>query len=227
MLTRHAFVFVVASGVLLYGCGSSDNRVDTACRSNSECEPTEICATNFCGGIGLCAPRETECDDAVVNYVCGCDGFTYQSACFANKAGVRLASADGPCDCTDNSECSTGQFCALEDSCLNPGECLPRPETCDPTDTQEVCGCDGVTYDNECEAFQAGSRVSAIGVCECPAAMCSPDEYCNGIVCDGPGVCDPKDGPCTPDGPVVGCNGVVYENACEAALQGVRVRPED
>ncbi len=228
MPTRNALVSAAVSVLLLHGCGNSAGSIDTACTSNAECAETELCATNFCGGIGSCAARETMCDDTVVDYVCGCNGLTYQSDCFANMAGIRLASADGPCICADNSECLTGQFCALEDSCLNPGGCLPEPESCDPTDTQEVCGCDGVSYDNECEAFKAGSRVSAIGACDCETNTdCAQSEYCNAIVCDGPGVCEPRDAACEPAGPVTGCDGIVYADACDAAAQGVRVRPDN
>jgi hypothetical protein len=227
MSPRHIHLIATCSSLVAFGCGDA-GRLDTACTSNSECASTELCATNFCGGIGMCVAREETCDDTVVDLVCGCDGLTYQSACFANMAGIRLAATEGPCACSDNSECVTGQFCALDNSCFNRGGCLPIPETCDPADTQQACACDGVTYDNECTAFQSGVRVSALGTCDCmDNTECAADEYCNALVCDGPGVCEARQGSCTPEGPATGCNGVVYESACDAAAAGVRVRPED
>ncbi|MCZ7677430.1 MAG: Kazal-type serine protease inhibitor family protein [Sandaracinaceae bacterium] len=47
-----------------------------------------------------------------------------------------------------NGSCSSG----------SPGVCAPRPDAC-PTIIAEVCGCDGRTYANECEANRAGVSV--------------------------------------------------------------------
>ena len=80
---------------LLQGCGDAGS-IDTACRSNDDCAPTELCATGLCeGGVGVCNERPTMCPDTD-SPVCGCDGQTYQNACFADMAGVRLA-VTGPC----------------------------------------------------------------------------------------------------------------------------------
>ena len=228
MSIRSAVLF---AGFVLGALGACDpgaGRIDTACRSNADCAPDELCGTGFCeGGVGACIARPTTCPDTD-DPVCGCDGLTYPNDCFASLAGIRLAT-EQPCICSDNGECQDGQFCALDDSCLNPGACLPTPETCDPTDTQVVCGCLGNTYDNACKAFQNSERVSALGTCECTSnEMCSPQQYCDAITCDGPGGCLERPTTCPPEGPsVTGCDGVVYDNECSAALQGVRVRPDN
>jgi hypothetical protein len=220
-------LLVVSLAVSAGACDAGAGRIDTACRSNDDCESTELCATGICeNGLGVCIPIPASCDDTV-RYVCGCDGRTYQNDCFAAQARVRLASAE-PCLCADNTECVEGQLCALDDSCSNPGSCLPEPESCDPSDTQVVCGCDGMTYDNECSAFQAGVRVSALGACDCTTnGDCASNEYCNAMTCDGPGGCEPRPATCPPPegGAVTGCNGVVYQSACLAAAEGIRVRP--
>ena len=214
--------------LLLVACDTSAGRIDEACRSNTDCASTELCATGLCeGGIGVCIERPVMCDD-VNNPVCGCDGKTYQSDCLADMAGVRLAT-NQPCVCQNNGECVQSQFCALDDSCGNPGTCSPKPESCDPADVQEVCGCDAVTYSNACTAFQSGARVSALGMCDCTTNEdCAANQYCNAIACDGPGGCEDRPMSCPSEGPeVTGCDGVIYESSCVAAMQGVRSRPDN
>ena len=225
---RYVLVLPLLMGFWSHGCGDA-GRIDQACGSNTQCAADQFCDAGFCSSeLGVCNPRPAMCDDTEMNPVCGCDGTTYQSACFAELAGVNLAATPGGCVCDDNSECVAGQFCALDNSCTNRGGCLPIPETCDPADTQTVCGCDNTSYANACEAAQAGVRVSALGDCDCTSnADCADTEFCNALVCDGPGVCEAKPtGPCSPDDDVTGCDGVIYASACAANQVGERVRPE-
>jgi hypothetical protein len=209
---------------LLVACGNAGS-LDETCSSNSDCAETELCGTGFCGGFGICIPRPEACDEEDLNLVCGCDGLTYPNADCAALAGVRLQEISA-CVCSDNSGCVDGQYCALDDSCENPGQCIDRPETCDPV-SEPVCGCDFMTYDNACDAASAGVRVSAQASCECQSdGDCADEEFCDASVCDGPGFCALRNDPeCQPAGPVTGCNGVRYGNRCDAAQAGVRVRP--
>ena len=217
---------LVASGCGDNRTGNNAGRIDAACTSNAECLETELCATGLCeGGLGTCRPRPTECDD-VTSFVCGCDGRTYQNTCFAEQAGVRLAQT-GACGCEVNEDCDPDQFCALANSCLNPGSCRPRPMSCQMLPVEPVCGCDNVTYETECAAFEAGVRVSASAPCECTSnSDCAMDEFCSATVCDGPGFCESRNVACPPEGgSATGCDGVVYPSACDANRAGERVRP--
>ena len=227
MFARRPRSFFACCLVLCLASCTDAGRVDEACSANAECAPSEYCAQGFCGdtALGSCELRPESCEGTSISIVCGCDGFTYPNKCLANQAGVILAQTGG-CACEQNSDCAADQFCALDDSCENPGDCL-SPDTCDEEQTDPVCGCDGMTYPDECKAFEAGVRVSAIGECDCKTNDgCAPSDYCAAITCDGPGVCESRDGPCDSETPVEGCDGDVYPSECDAIAAGVRVRPD-
>ncbi|MEM8610091.1 MAG: Kazal-type serine protease inhibitor domain-containing protein [Myxococcota bacterium] len=212
-------------GILcLAACGGQDaGRISEACRSNADCEATELCATNLCeDGLGECIARPDNCDDVPVSLVCGCDGRTYDNSCSAELVGVRLAQ-QGACNCQDDSECVDNQFCESTLSCGNAGTCVDPPLMCLP-ESVGVCGCDGVDYESGCLAAQAGTRVSALGSCGCDTSEeCGDGEFCNAITCDGPGVCASPLTSCSDGGTeIVGCDGVIYASVCEAEAAGAR-----
>ncbi len=200
------------------------------CTSNDGCADTEYCRRLAgCGGEGTCEPRPTVCTRVYLP-VCGCDGVTYGNACNAEAAGVNVASpgeCGGPLECLRNDQCGRTEFCA-GDACGSTGACAERPTAC--TDEwAPVCGCDGVTYGNGCEAAAAGVRVAADGACATTTActtndQCATTDYCEGRSCEGAGACLPRPEACTRErAPVCGCDGVTYGNGCEAARAGVRV----
>jgi len=198
------------------------------CFGNSDCDPEHYCLFAGCAAeTGICAERPSACLD-VWDPVCGCDGRTYSNACYAAMAGVTV-DYDGPCVkmCTGNEDCDDNHYCRKESCADETGVCELRPQAC-PRLWDPVCGCDGKTYANECEAARAGVNVAHKGPCPPICASsgdCPVDDYCRKVGCNDPaGACETRPMAC-PDVwmPVCGCDGQTYGNACEAAAAGVNV----
>jgi hypothetical protein len=208
-----------------------------ACGAGMFCE---IPKGGGCGDSGMCWKVPDLCP-GVVDPVCGCDGKTYGNSCLAQQSGTDV-DHKGPCgtDCKigDDKACAAGDACFAQPdattglvSCLGYGLCETKPKAC-PEVYSPVCGCNGQTYGNACEAKAAGVTVEKTGKCpggECTIGgkgVCGPDEVCVGPTgqCGGPGSCEPMPGGCLAVyDPVCGCDGKTYSNACTATMAGVTV----
>jgi hypothetical protein len=206
------------------------------------------CALDY--RTGVCRVISLDCADSG-NPVCGCDGVTYPSHCEAMR---RQVSIDHPGPCGEPIVCGgiAGMPCPDGQTCAYPrgqcdvadlqGVCVPTPLGC-PRVYEPVCGCDGRTYPNPCQAIAAGVSVDYLGECEVEVHYCGgygpftgqgcrEGNYCQWPtgVChwtDMAGICVPVPQAC-PDvwKPVCGCDGVTYGNACEAAMAKASIAHE-
>jgi len=252
------FLKALASGfgAIIAGCGTVGSpcgpSVGTPCAAGLYCQmDTGKC--DDATAIGVCTEIPQVCPQ-IYSPVCGCDDKTYSSACDAAAAGVNVQH-DGACvsglyvHCgpPDETLCSEGLFCNFGDGMCGTsdrsGQCMPIPTEC-PTDVNiaggPVCGCDDLTYDNECLARMAS--VSIKGYEACPeggglnvrcggadALTCTDGFFCmyaTGICSSTTesGQCQQIPEVCTADvSPVCGCDGITYSNACEAMRASVNV----
>ncbi len=130
----------------------------------------------------------------IANNTTCADGLTTVVSCLSGNVFCYDGGIAGFTQCDVFFEEAVKLETVIKDDCGNNCNC--------PAVVEPVCGADGITYNNECEASCAGVPV----------------------VFEGPCNIDPPNCICTAEyDPVCGINGVTYSNACHAACEGVEI----
>jgi len=122
------------------------------------------CTTDACDGAGGCthdaSADGTGCDDG--------DPATPLDECVGGECVGR------PCGGIAGIECNPGRYCELpaEHCCCDfQGECYEPPTIC-PANVEPVCGCNDVTYGNDCVRRAAGVSKAHDGECGRQTMIC-------------------------------------------------------
>ena len=97
--------------------------------------------------------------------------FGFAQAAFG--AAPTIANLDEACGGPDKITCNSALYCHLPDGqCSAPdaaGTCVKAPDFCMRV-SRPVCGCNGKTYQNECDARHAKVAIDYTGACKKPPA---------------------------------------------------------
>jgi hypothetical protein len=182
---------------------------DGDCGTRSQRCVLEMCTA---GGAGVCVTNLLGRDECWENADClggeTCEG---ERICACGGLCGPVANAPGTCmppapvACRDNSACGATEYCEKRvGDCGGEGVCTPRPEICT-RERDPMCGCDGMTYGNPCEASRAGVNVSARGACD--------------VACD----LRPRTGCCFDDADCTGAGQRCAEEVCRSTGEGTCV----
>jgi hypothetical protein len=157
----------------------------------------------ICGGVAACSGADAPTDEQVGSQ---------------QEDLKRLKLCGGPRE----RECGPKRFCnARVGHCPDErqfGRCERVPEVCYKI-YAPVCGCDGVTYGNDCEAHAAGVSIAQSGECAPKPTFCGGIA---GIACPDGQTCvdDPNDS-CDPNAGGADCGGICVDQPAPTFCGGI------
>lgn len=99
------------------------------------------------------------------------------SAGGSGSAGIGGVGGLPPASCQSTEDCSPGWLCDKPECLVTAGSCVPWPAICSPN-PDPVCGCDGVTYWNDCIRLRSEAQRSHPGQCRTTACACETAGDC-------------------------------------------------
>lgn len=149
------------------------------------CEPAPICPAVLCAlycefGMATddsgcetctCNPPPPACEPVLCDIYCEFGHVTDDRGCPVCEClpppPERSCGGFAGLTCADDEYCEWDDTAAACGAADHLGTCRPRPEACYEI-YAPVCGCDGVTYSNDCVARAAGTDIWGAGTCEGP-----------------------------------------------------------